>query len=571
MGTRMRHALLAVHVMTAALMLVGLLVGESGAQPSSPGCTERLPNERTSMELRGADIQTTLRLLAQRYRINMLITDEVGGNVTLSFYDVPVRDVFATIIEAGNLRCVARDGLLRVSTNARFVKEEDDLLKNQDSKLKVDLSAAENRIKQAEVRAKEADSRSKLAEAEGKEIDVAATKARGPLKDEWIKLKYAEAEDVAKTLQDFLGVAARSTEPPRPGLYAPTPPTSIPDSSGGPGFPPQQPGAPLTSGAPGATGRGPTVAFNKATNTIFIRYFENDLKRIIEIVERLDIPRIQVQIAAQIVVTSRNALEQLGVQWGAGAVSTGTNPTLVGTGFTQGLSSASGLPPAPAAGFTPTIGNTGIATGVPLGGNLINLPVSFLPTTANPALGLLFGIVGRNFNVNLAIQALEVQGRARTLSEPKIVTVENAKAVISRGFEVPYVSQTGFGGTQVQFKDALLKLEVTPSVIRDPTGTRIRMKVLVENNEPDFVRTVLGNPPIFKRRGETEVVVREGERLVMGGALVENDNSTVREVPLLGRLPVLGWLFKSRELSNTAEELLLILTPSVLQATTAAR
>ena len=99
---------------------------------------------------------------------------------------------------------------------------------------------------------------------------------------------------------------------------------------------------------------------------------------------------------------------------------------------------------------------------------------------------MLLGIIGSNFNINLAIQALEVQGKARTLAEPKTVTVENAKATISRGFEVPFVSTPSQGLSQVQFKEALLKLEVTPRVIRDNGDTRIRMKVVFENNEPDF-------------------------------------------------------------------------------------
>jgi len=136
--------------------------------------------------------------------------------------------------------------------------------------------------------------------------------------------------------------------------------------------------------------------------------------------------------------------------------------------------------------------------------------------------------------------------------------------VVSRGFEIPYVSQTGFGGTQVQFRDALVKLEVTPKVIREGDVTRIRMKILVENNEPDFTRSVLGVPPIFKRRAENEVIVREGERLVIGGVIVENDLSTVREVPALGRIPILGWLFKSRELSSDSSEMVIIVTPSVV-------
>ena len=204
------------------------------------------------------------------------------------------------------------------------------------------------------------------------------------------------------------------------------------------------------------------------------------------------------------------------------------------------------------------------STALPTGGNVVNLPTASLPTLANPALGALFGIVGRNFNFNLAIQALETQGKARSLAEPKTVTVENSTAVISRGFEVPYVSQSGFGGTQVQFKDALLKLEVTPRVIREADLTLIRMKVLVENNEPSFAQAVLGNPPIFKRRSENEVIVQEGERLVIGGVLTDSDTKTQREVPVLGRIPILGWLFKSRELSVDSQEMIVIITPTVV-------
>src|SRR5207244_2905929 len=166
--------------------------------------------------------------------------------------------------------------------------------------------------------------------------------------------------------------------------------------------------------------------------------------------------------------------------------------------------------------------------------NVLTCHTSSSPTLANPAMGVLFGIVGRHFNVNLAIQALEIQGKARSLAEPKTVTVENATAVISRGFEVPYVSQSGFGGTQVQFKDALLKLEVTPRVIREGDVTRIRMKVLIENNEPNFAQSVQGNPPIFKRRSENEVIVREGERLVIGGVVTDNATKPLREGALLG-------------------------------------
>ena len=203
-------------------------------------------------------------------------------------------------------------------------------------------------------------------------------------------------------------------------------------------------------------------------------------------------------------------------------------------------------------------------TGFPVGGNLVNLPLGALPTLANPALGVLFGLIGRDFNLNLAIQALEQQGKARTIAAPNIVTVENSEALMSRGFEVPFVSQSGFGGTNVQFKDALLQLKVTPNVIQEGDVRKIRMKVMVENNEPNFGQTVLGNPPLFKRRSQTEVVIREGDRLVIGGVTLDSSSNTIRKVPLLGNIPILGWLFKSRENSSTGEELIVVITPAVV-------
>jgi type IV pilus assembly protein PilQ len=153
------------------------------------------------------------------------------------------------------------------------------------------------------------------------------------------------------------------------------------------------------------------------------------------------------------------------------------------------------------------------------------------------------------------------------------VTVENAKATISRGFEVPFTSTPTQGVSQVQFKEALLKLDVTPRVIKESGDTKIRMKVVFENNEPDFSgqHTVQGNPSIFKRRQETEVLISQGQRLVVGGVTNDTSTKTIRQVPGLGRIPVLGWLFKSREINSSGEELIVILTPTVLESGAAVR
>ncbi|PYN83529.1 MAG: hypothetical protein DMD96_01985 [Candidatus Rokuibacteriota bacterium] len=535
---------------TIALALFAVL-SPALAQSQEEGCGQRLPTDRTTIDLRGVDVQTTLRTLAERYRVSLIVTPEATGVVTVSLFEVPVRDAFEALVRTAGLVCVVRDGILVVRSRKETETAREATAKAEQTRL---AGEAEARKRQVE------------------ELAFAELRARGPLREETIRLSYADAEDVAKTLQGILGLPPAGTiapPAPPPGIYAPPPPIEIPSEgqTSQPPAPMLMPGMPL----PETLAKGITVSAHKPTNSVFIRHHEADLARIKRLVkEQLDVALPQIQIVAQMVVIARNALEELGVQWGGGIVG-GRGQTLLARG--AAVDPATGLPISQATG-TPTPGtatNPGFtrgtvlpvdpSTGLPTGGNIVNLPTA---SAAHPALGMLFGIVGRHFNFNIAIQALETQGKARSLAEPKTVTVENSTAVISRGFEVPYLSSSGFGGTQVQFKDALLKLAVTPRVIREGDVTRIRMKVLVENNEPNFAQAVQGNPPIFKRRSENEVIVREGERLVIGGVLTDNDTKTQREVPLLGRIPVLGWLFKSRELSVDSQEMIVIVTPTVI-------
>ena len=537
---------------------VGLWITAGGAAAQAQNdCLDRLPTERVTLNLRDASIQTTLRLLAQQYKVNMVVTDEVKGQLTLDFFRVPAREVFQAIIDSANLRCVAAGDVLRVSTLARLKAEEEERAKTQEAQIRLD-----------------ADTRRKLVEARRAEEEFAELTARGPIREETIRLQYADAEEVARTIQGILGLSPQgATANPLPlpqlsQLYVPSPPVEIPST----------PAPPVTTPSPAVSSeivaKGLTVQAYKPTNSVFIRYYQRDIERIRRLIqERLDVPVPQVQIAAQMVISSLNALEQIGVQWGgAGAANVGRS-TFVGQGF-QNDPRVGGTAPINVNPINPnlTLGNLlpiNPNTGVPLGGNLVNLPTSLLPTLAGatPAGGLLLGIIGSNFNINLAIQALEVQGKARTVAEPKVVTVENAKATISRGFEVPFVSTPTQGVSQVQFKEALLKLDVTPRVIREAGTTRIRMKVVFENNEPDFTaqRQVQGNPSIFKRRQETEVLINQGQRLVVGGVTNDTTANTIRQVPVFGRIPGLGWLFKSREINSSGEELIVILTPSVIE------
>jgi type IV pilus assembly protein PilQ len=338
--------------------------------------------------------------------------------------------------------------------------------------------------------------------------------------------------------------------------------------------------------------KGLTIRAHKPTNTIFLRLYSADLERTKKLIrEQLDVPLPQVKIEARMEILDRRALEAFGVQWGGAVAGKIGDTALVGSGFPNNPTTLSGIGtsvtpgnpnlqigPPPLGGLLPVNPLTGLpfispTSGSPIGGgNLVNLPFKALPAaaTAIPAAGIAFGIVGTDFSIHVALEALAEQGKTRTLARPEIVTVENAKATVSLGEEIPYATVSS-AGTQIQFKEAVLKLDVTPTVIRERVGTadvtRIKMAVLVENNSRgDAVNLGTGGTPpaINKRKAETLVTIKEGERLVIGGVTNNVTQNNLRKVPYLGDIPYLGWLFKQREVFEQGRELVVFVTPSVL-------
>ncbi|MBI4241902.1 MAG: hypothetical protein HY613_09310, partial [Candidatus Rokubacteria bacterium] len=303
------------------------------------------------------------------------------------------------------------------------------------------------------------------------------------------------------------------------------------------------------------------------------------IKKLIK--EKLDIPLPQVKIEARMEILDRADLFAIGVRWGGGGAITTEPAVLAGRGFS---STTTGLPIAKFSNIQNpnlTIGDSlsatlpgrllpvDPATGLPAGGNVVNLPISSLLGAAASAGtgGFTFGIIGSRLNINLALEALRTERKTLTLARPEVVTVENAKATMSLGEEIPYATISS-AGTQIAFKEALLKLEVTPTVIREGDVIKIKMKVVVENNSRGATVSLgnAGDPPaINKRKAETEVLIKEGERLVIGGVTTNVDDQEVRKVPLLGDIPILGWLFKQRGTQGTSRELVVFITPTVLK------
>src|SRR5262245_13893155 len=210
-----------------ALFVWFLGFGGAAAQPAPEGleaCLARMPGDRVTLDVRDANLQTTLRLLVHQYRINMVVPEEVKGAVTLDFFRVPAREVFQAVMDAGNLRCVVVGEFLRVSSLARLKAEEDERIKVRDAQLRL-----------------EADTRRKILEAKQAEDRAAQLAARGPVREEIIRLRYADAEEVARTLSGILGIRSGGggfSQPiPLPQLsqlYVPSPPVNIPSNQPAP-------------------------------------------------------------------------------------------------------------------------------------------------------------------------------------------------------------------------------------------------------------------------------------------------------------------------------------------------
>ena len=302
-----------------------------------------------------------------------------------------------------------------------------------------------------------------------------------------------------------------------------------------------------------------SVLYETRTNQLFVSDTPSKLQEIQELIAKIDIPVRQVLIEARIVEADDSFGRSLGVRLGVNDARTGNN-----AGFGVGGSQRVAI-----GGNLNVVGNrTGQTSAVPLlnDTNFLNLPASaqggFLPATF--ALSL-FGSSLNRF-LNLELSALEADGRGKVVSSPRIVTADQIKAVIQQGTKIPYQRATSSGATSIEFVDATLKLDVTPQIT--PEGNVI----LDVNVNKDSVGAVTNNiPSIDTKSIQTQVLVENGGTVVIGGIFEQTDRSDVAQVPLLGDIPVVGNLFKTRTNSSRKTELLIFLTPKVVSERTAAR
>lgn len=296
-----------------------------------------------------------------------------------------------------------------------------------------------------------------------------------------------------------------------------------------------------------------TVMVDNHTNSIIVQAIRNDIQKIVAVVDRLDRPTSQILIEAHIVETTSDLARELGIQWGGLYKTTGGGDSNVWLG--PGVNDFGGESlytdrndpnPGTEIEFLPPVGN------------IFNFPAAL--EGAGMTLGFLYQDLG-NLVLNFQLQALEQKGRLNILSSPSITTLENQAAVIQSGARVP-IQTVEDGEVNIEYIDAVLKLEVTPFVINNDT---LKLKIVTNQDEVDFTRTVAGNPTILTKKAETTVVVFNGQTTVIGGLSKETASKTRVGVPILQHIPLLGWLFRSKSKDQEMQEVLIFITPYVLE------
>ncbi|MEW6068215.1 MAG: type IV pilus secretin PilQ [Nitrospirota bacterium] len=280
------------------------------------------------------------------------------------------------------------------------------------------------------------------------------------------------------------------------------------------------------------------VTIDKRTSSMIVKDIPSAFFEIDRLLANLDKPTSQVLIEARIVEVSTNSLKDLGIQWGLE-----WNPT-------SGLMSAGG--------------SSSLGTGSFTGNNfLVDFPSG--ASGAGSGSGFSFGILNpsRTFGLDLQLSALQKIGKSRMVSNPKILTLDNVTAKLMQGEEIPYPQVTGEGNVSAAFKPVAISIEVTPHVT--PDNSVIMNIVTTKEDFSEFVQIGSGYAPrTTKVEGKTNVLVGDGETLVIGGVYKKKETEASSGVPFLMDIPLIGWLFKNKNVSEDISELLIFITPRIV-------
>ncbi len=297
-----------------------------------------------------------------------------------------------------------------------------------------------------------------------------------------------------------------------------------------------------------------TVSVDARTNTLLLQDTPERLADIRRMVAALDIPIRQVLIEARVVIVNDDFERELGTVLGlTGATQNGPGGLITTTGSAAGTDEI----------LSSTISGTKFPASIPTGSNALNRYNVNLPTPdAGGAIS--FGVLGSDYLVDLELSAAQLETRADIVSAPRVVTANQKKAVILQGTEIPYQESASSGATTIQFEQAVLSLTVTPQITPD---NRIILDLDVKDDSVGTVVVQSGGvnvPAINTQEVTDQVVVNDGQTVVLGGILVTTHRVDETKIPVLGDIPVLGHLFKQTVRKNDKDELLVFVTPKIV-------
>ncbi|WP_448673855.1 type IV pilus secretin PilQ [Pseudoxanthomonas mexicana] len=446
-----------------------------------------------------------------------------GRPVTFNFQDVPVRTVLQLIAEESNLNIVASD-TVQGNVTLRLVNVP------WDQALDIVLRA-KGLDKRRDGAVVWVAPQPELAKFEQDKEDARiAIENREDLVTDYVQINYHSASAIFKALTEAKGVG---------------------NSGGGGGTGNNQ----NENGFLSQRGR---LVADERTNTLMISDIPKKIAQMRELISVIDRPVDQVLIEGRIVIATDSFARDLGAKFGLQGRRQGDRTQAIGGSLGGNTSIINdGVFVRDVEGDTATDGLN------------LNLPAGTY--TTNPAASIAYTLLGRNFNLDIELSALQEEGRGEVISNPRLVTTNQREAVIKQGREVGYLTITGGGAgggaatPTVQFKEALLELKVTPTITDD---NRVFLNLNVKKDEVLRYITFTGFgavPELARREINTAVLIEDGQTVVIGGVYEFSDRASVAKVPFLGDIPFLGNLFKKKGRSKEKAELLIFVTPKVLR------
>ncbi len=456
--------------------------------------------ERLTLDFQDIEVRSVLQIIAKFTSLNLVASDTVTGNITLWLDDVPWDQALEIILKAKGLDKRQEGNVLMVAPAAEIAEQE---------RLQVEAN---------------------------KQLQELA-----PLETTFVRIKYADAAEIFELFTASRGDEGQSSSGGREGNAT----TTILSERG-------------------------SAIVDERTNTIILTDTEDKINAFKRLIDEIDVPIKQVLIEARIVIANTDFKKELGVTWGLAGIEKLTGGT-IGSPFgdkTLGFSGRrSGLTPGAGVKETFTYSadeietdDDGITTytrnyDIGLGDSLaVDLGVD------NPTGSFSLGYLTDNFLIDLELSALESDGFGEIFSQPKVLTGDKQQAVIKSGTEIAYQKATSSGATSIEFKEAVLQLEVTPQITPD---NRIIMDLLVSQDSVGAF-TPTGEPSIDITQIETQALVGNGQTLVLGGIFQTEEVNGTDKVPLLGDLPFLGKLFRNDLRNIEKREILIFITPKII-------